>query len=480
MMFTIVIGVAAFIAAVVVVLGVVVAMDVTARREQGFISYLVPILIFSAALAVVASNRNLSIPAELLQAAAPPRPSVVVWFSRLSSLFLLMAATERIVSYAVGASSGNLSGRRAPLALVAAYLLMWATTVLMSAAFGAAPKISHEYFYTALIGCAALMVARNESIRAVELTRDAAMLFMLGGVLLIPVKTGMALETTYTQGLIPGIPRLAGLAAHAVSLAMLALVGLLCLWNRPYRARWANLSGAVLALTVLLLAQSKSAWIALVLCAGCIALVRWGRSVVEWAVARPNASAVAALLSVAAIVATALSGVVVFGELGARIGAFVTSGEGEQLMSMTGRDRIWEVALQEWSRNPAFGYGPLLFDESYRMSIGMPFATHGHNQLVDTLARSGVVGALGVTLYVVVLTYYSIRFAAVTGGLTLALLLLLLLRSISEVPFDLFGYSPENVPHFTLLMVIAGQCGARAADLAPAAIRRVQPYLYAR
>ena len=62
---------------------------------------------------------------------------------------------------------------------------------------------------------------------------------------------------------------------------------------------------------------------------------------------------------------------------------------------------------------------------------------------MDTLARSGSVGAAALVLYAAVLLVLSVRYARATGGFSLALFLALALRSISEVPLLLFGYGTE-------------------------------------
>jgi O-antigen ligase len=480
MAFTIVSSLAAFVAGVAVVFGLALAVHVASWRRQSFITYLGPVIFMTLAVTTLASERDFAFLREYDTTAAS-RPAVVAWFSRFASLFLVVAATERIIRRVIAPA---VAGPRVPgsaAVLLAAFLLMWVTTVVLPALWGAVPHFGHEYFYTALIGAAVLLVSRSESQRAVELVRNAAMVFLLAGVLVTPAMPWLTVDTHYSQGYVPGLPRYAGLAAHAVSLGMLSLVGLLCLWSRPYASGWLTRLGWLLGISVLVMTQSKAAWIALLVCAAAVAVVRWGRTVLQWAGDRPNAAAVAAALVLVAAIAAATSGAVAFGDVGARIGAFlVASQEGAQLMTMTGRDQIWEVALQEWARHPIFGYGPLMFDFDYRVGIDMRQATHGHNQVVDTLARSGLVGLGGLTLYVAVLAYYAVKFAAATRGLTLALMLLLILRSVSEVPYDVFGYSPENIPHFTLLLAIAGQFRARRVEAAAAPpYGRVQPYLYA-
>jgi O-antigen ligase len=160
-------------------------------------------------------------------------------------------------------------------------------------------------------------------------------------------------------------------------------------------------------------------------------------------------------------VVAAVMAVILLGNVEAQASNFLNSAEGAQLVSLTGRDQIWAVAWEEWREHPVFGYGPGLWDEAFRMSIGMPQATHGHNQFMDTLARSGTVGAVALVIYSLVLLVLSLRYAKATGGLSLALFLALALRSISEVPLLLFGYGTELFVHLLLIITLATAAAGR-------------------
>jgi O-antigen ligase len=171
-------------------------------------------------------------------------------------------------------------------------------------------------------------------------------------------------------------------------------------------------------------------------------------------------------------VVAALAGVFMFGDIGDDASNFLNTDEGAQLMSMTGRDQIWAVAREEWQQSPVFGYGPNLWDDAFRASIHMPNATNAHNQFMDTLARSGDVGAAALVLYGLVLLVLSLRYARVTGGFSIALFIALALRSVSEVPMLLFGYGTELFTHLLLLITLASAASetleARAAAPQPA------------
>jgi O-antigen ligase len=161
---------------------------------------------------------------------------------------------------------------------------------------------------------------------------------------------------------------------------------------------------------------------------------------------------------------------ILLGVVESRAMSFLDTAEGAQLMTMTGRDQIWAIAMEEWRANQLFGYGPGLWDDAFRASINMPNATNAHNQFLDTLARSGSIGAAALVLYAAVLLVLSVRYAGATGGLSLALFIALALRSISEVPMLLFGYGTELFTHLLLLITIASAASTRTRVL-PATAR---------
>jgi O-antigen ligase len=283
------------------------------------------------------------------------------------------------------------------------------------------------------------------------------------------------LDPTYSQGLIAGLPRLAGIAVHPVQLGMLALTGLLCLWHRRFASAWLNVPAWLLGLGVLFMAQSKTAWITFFLCAAAIIAVRhagnfWRR------VSDPGSSEFGILAcSVFIVLTLGTMATVMLGDASAHLADFFDSAQGAQLISLTGRDRIWAIALEEWHASWWFGYGPDLWNPAFRASIGMPNATHAHNQYLDTLARSGTVGAAVLVIYGVVLLVLSFRYARATRGMSLALFLALAMRAVSEVPLLLFGYGIELFAHLLLVVTLA----SAAAAARPATVRRTEPSIVA-
>lgn len=433
---------------------------VTAHRGYGFFEFFPAGVLISLGLLVFVSARTFDVdvtmePGAMLDSGNALLRSV----SPVISLAVLFVSAERIVSFAFRGGRA----RGAPWPLFAGFVLFWLTTVASPALLGAHGEFRHEDAYTLVIGCAALLLGSVESSATVTRARDCLIAFLALGLLLVPLRPMLVLDRNYAGGLLPGLPRLAGLAPHPVGLGMLAQLAVLCLLAYPVRRRWLGLACWAVALVSMFFAQSKTTWLAFPVCAVCMLVARGtGREQTARSTGvRMLATAAAPFVGAGAIVAFGaayMSGVL------ADVLAVVSPGEpGRDVTSLSGRDKIWAVALEDWSRWPVFGYGSQLFDEGYRVSVGMPFATHGHNQFVDTLARSGLVGAAGLVLYVAVLAFYSARYARASRGLSVALFAGLVLSAVSEVPLSLAGgYGPEALGQFLLLAVLGGNAMQRA------------------
>ena len=434
----------------------------TIDRPAGWFQWVLPLMIALGAIDVLLSQRNLSLAfSELAGLTETVRSPLMPWLQRAVSIVFVAICAQRITAHFT---------HRAPVPspwLMWTYVAFWAGTVASPALLGAHRQISHEYLYALVIGCTGLLVTTQEIGRIVDRARDALLVLMLVSVCLAPLWPTLVLDESYTQGLMPGVPRLGGLAAHPVAMGMLAQIALLLLWTRPYARRWLNLLGWLLGLGVLFFAQSKTAWIGFFLCAIAMAAVRHGPSIWQrLSDPREGAFGIVACLGVMLLGATALA-LVLFVDIGGGVTDFLQTDEGVQLMTLTGRDQIWAIAWEEWDAHKWFGWGPGLFDDDFRMAVHMPNATNAHNQFMDTLARSGNVGAAVLIVYSIVLLVLSMRYARRTGGLSAALFIAMALRSVSEVPLSLSGYGTEYFSHLLLLVTIAAAASMHAQATQP-------------
>lgn len=438
-----------------------------------YLYLLFPAMLVLTALEVLLMQRDLSQNfADLMrEAEAGPiaRSPILAWVQRGVSLLLIAACLHRIASQ-------FLHTRPIPSpALTWTFLLYWMTTVAATAVLATHTRISHEYLYPLLLGIACTFVAGVERDRILDVVRSALLLFLLAGWLMLPANPNAVLDLSYS-GLLGGIPRFGGLATHPVMLGLLAQTALVLLWVRPYQRGWLNASAWLVGGGALFLAQSKTAWLAFLISAICLLIVRRSPTAVH-KLGDPRAGSsfgVGMCLAVIAVV-VAFLGLMLVADLAGEVVDFLSSSQGEQLTSLTGRDRIWVVAMEEFARHPVFGYGITIWDADHRQEIAMPNATHAHNQFIDTLARSGMVGMFGLVVYAVTLLVMSVKYARASGGLSMALFLTLALLSVSEVPLLIIDYGSHVLTHALLILTVAAAAAARVRTPVSVVSSRVEP-----
>ncbi|UUZ73589.1 hypothetical protein LP415_10825 [Polaromonas sp. P1(28)-8] len=211
------------------------AVQLTERQSHGYMHVIFYAMLLMVAMSNLLSGRDLSVHAlSLTEPAVLVRHPLVRLAQPLMSLLLLTIAGERIVTRFLNRGKAT----PAPPVILVSFIFFWAATVAAPALLGAHPHLSHDYVYPLVIGIAAILITGMERDLALRAARNALLLFMAAGLLLIPLKPSLVLDSSYTQGFLPGVPRLAGLAAHAVSLGVLAQLGLLCLLARPFERAW--------------------------------------------------------------------------------------------------------------------------------------------------------------------------------------------------------------------------------------------------
>lgn len=416
----------------------------------GLLHWAIPAMLLVGAVSVATGGRDLTESFSDLQALSePPRLAGVVWLQRAVSLLLVISAMVQVFNHIALA-------RRIPSpTLLATFLIFWVGTIGLPAVFGAHPTISHELLYAPAMGVAACLVAPEERDRIMRAGRDTLMVLMLVGLALIPIRSHLVMDPNYSAGLIHGLPRFAGLTAHPVTQGALAQIATLLLWAFPYRRAWVDRGAWLMTLGVLVIAQSKAAWIAFGICLLAIAGVRHGGAAWRRISDPRHGNALGVLvISLACAMTVVLAIAMIVGDASGQFLNFMDSSEGARLTSMTGRDRIWAIAAQEWRSHPVFGYGLTLWDSLYRTHIDLPHATHAHNQFMDDAARAGSVGVTALLVYATTLGFMSMRYAQATAGLSLAFFLSLALSAVSEVPLALIGYGTDLFTHLLWLVTL--------------------------
>lgn len=423
------------------------------QRPHGFIVYFAALMVALMAANTLSSGRNLALPyaLELMGTVGSESAGWSKWLQRGVMLFLLAASCERLGRFAF---AQRLPGR--PINLMVAFAACWVATVALPAAMGARPSLHHEYVYALVIGMAALTTDEKGGWIAIRVCRNALLVFVALSLLVLAVRRDMVLAP-YLGGLIPGFAwRYSGLATGPNAMGPLCVLLLLCLRVLPLGRRFWQYLAVTLTLLSLLLTQSKSSWLGGLLCyAGIILLSQRGELHKVLSDARRRvwiqlflATLVVALVGLALAVASGL--------LQERVDRFFETQAGSDVLTLTGRNEIWAVAIDTFRHNPWFGYGPTIWDPYFRMKIGIPAAFHAHNQYINVLAAAGLMGGLGFLAYFGALLRRAWTSLVAYNGFVLGLLLLILTRSVSEVPFALDKLGGESLMQMLLLMVLAG------------------------
>lgn len=339
---------------------------------------------------------------------------------------------------------------------------------ILSSVLGSRPSFTPGLLYPLIF---LLALAADPSWEPADLIRaiktGLLTVFLLGFAMAV-VKPGLVLERGGAGSLALLPFRYWGATPHANALGSMAVLYLLLEILAPTRRTFWRWLGIAAALLSIVLAQSKTALLGFVLCLGCIWIAPHPRGNGEMhgngALQTPIKLLLLILVPALLVAALSLSG------YEHKLLRLFDSDAGQSVTTLTGRTRIWEAALLEWQANPWFGYGPNLFNPEHRMRIGMLFAFHAHNQFIQSLAQSGIVGLLGLLLFLGVIAYKMVRHTAVSGGVSLALLAFLLIRCITEVPLRSGNMISGEYLYLLALVAIAMSSPEQLARLRPSAV----------
>ena len=383
--------------------------------------------------------------------------------SRWLSLFLLGAATVEIFRGGVRARAASKADPAWPL--LAALLSFYIGSLLIQGFLSEHVGFSHKELYVPIL----LLAAYCQPVRDLRLVLGAAKLavaaLLLGSLIGIAVSPDFVLHRP-EPGVIPGIDwRLFGLTAHANTLGPVALLGMLLELYSPSRRKWMRRLNLGSGAAVFVLAQSRTAWVAGLL----IMIFVWvplsigpGRS--------PRGDlhgfnrTVWTLIGCMALLIAVVAGT-------AALGGTEYLQRKTDLGTLNGRFQIWDITLQAWRDNVLFGYGPEIWGAERRMRFNMFHVGQAHNQFVQTLGEAGLVGLVLLTIYLLTLLHAAWRRFVVSRGLILALLVLLLARSVTEAPMRSEGLlSWSTFLHVLLLLVACHYMRQPAAHVASEAL----------
>ncbi|ODU50483.1 MAG: hypothetical protein ABS92_02960 [Thiobacillus sp. SCN 63-374] len=455
-------------AAIALVLGVFTASRGVERfGSKGVMMVYLWLMMLAPALRIMTAPREYLTDADATLAGYTAISGPVTWALRLSTVAIVSVAG--VVMLMALIRRQKLSGGT----FLAVGLGAVFTTMLTSAGLGAKPAFIHQSLYTVLMLATLLVMPRIAPEQVAIQAKRVLAFLVIGSLVLAVIQPAHYVESGYV-GIIPGFHyRLHGLAPHANSLAPLALLYLiLAYWVRG-KNPW-HILGVVSAAAVLVLSQSKTIWLSALLIVFVIVVTRvsrqFGQELRSARIGWGTITTLSAYLGAGLMLLWMFSG-----EAGRVFHALMADSD---VSTLTGRTDIWRVTLDTWRKSPWFGYGPKLWDLEFRITHGTLAAWHAHNQFLQALGEAGIVGLVSMLIYMAALIYYAVRFAGPTRGVTLALLLLILSRTMTEVPIRFSGVLDVGffiqIVVFAVLVMLARQATAESKMIAAAPVKRAQ------
>ena len=438
------------ILAVAMVLVFALIMHTQTRIGRYFVPLMLALCALGMTLGVVLSGRDVRFAAFAVDS-MNAEPGGATWPNRAVTFLILGLSLSimvgRIFDSLKMSGSRRIFGPEKPLAVV--FIAYFVATNVIPAFMGEKPAFIHNQYYAFPLFLVAIISATKDLELVIEWAKMALHMIMVASLIALAVAPNLALQPGYS-GWIPGLDvRLWGLGSNPNSIGPLAVLALLLEYVQPTRIRSLRLAVVLSALVVVVLAQSKTAWIAATIAAQCILLYRFGLD--RQGRLRVGTAILLLLVGAAFSVAMMVAPPTVLLDM------LSESKAGNDVLTLTGRTRLWDVALDVWMDNPIFGFGPTLWDNAFRASIQMPFAMHAHNQFLNSMGLAGTVGLIALIAYLLVLSWGAVRVARITRGGSLALLILVWLRCITETPLNITTLFNGDVYAHLVLVVLAAR-----------------------
>lgn len=368
----------------------------------------------------------------------------VVWLKRFFTGSILILATAGLLR-----RLPTLVDIRSPGAsLMLAYVAFALLSLVIGAIFSAKPALLPALYYSIVV-LLLLFVAKDADLGKVLETVIYCLKVLLVGSLLLAIFSPNWVFTKSTASMLPGISeRLVGLTSHPNVLGPLALLYLLLdsSLSKPKPIDWAMRATAVL---VIIFAQSKTVWLAsLFILTSFVAFKLFSQR-------RFFTKSASGWLVILAIASSAVIFALLLAALTFGIDHLESLPGFRNIATFVGRSEIWKITLDLWEKHPLFGYGPTLWSPEFRQSYAMLYVGQAHNQFIQTLGDSGLIGITGLIIYVATLVSYCLRLSTVSQGISISVLILILVRSLTETPMRALGVAdPTFLMHFIVLLSV--------------------------
>lgn len=353
--------------------------------------------------------------------------------------------------------------------LLLAALLFHVTNAILPQLTGLADRLQPSAFYFAVVVLALYASRRMPRRKVLDAIQWSIALYLIAGIALAIINPAAAVTSAGLEQRLGFVSsRFWGVGSNPNSVAPLAILQLILQLRQHWRPSpfWllANFVAAVAAIVVIIWAQSQTAWAAAALILPWVFIrSRLDRRVDLTTIQAHHAviGLIGVLIAVGFLGAELISRNTVGAMSDALPGAAFWKGDalttatrvGDQFM--TGRGIIWSLALDVWRDHPWFGFGSTAWDYDFRQAYGLPLATSAHNQWMQALSMAGLVGAVPMVIYFLLLAWFSWRASGPSRGLSLAVFALLVTRMVTEVPLESrILLSSDVVQHLALLFVL--------------------------
>lgn len=308
--------------------------------------------------------------------------------------------------------------------------LAFGLALIASGIFGANRGLSPYTFVLPLSFTALLVLDESDMTWFIRLGRRICLVYIYGSLLAAVLLPEVALQAPYRQGWVFTF-RLHGVATLANHLAPLAVLFMLLDLIERRALTLLRVLHWLAALTVFVLTQSKTVWVAVTVATLTVTWLRFGprRRILSGLVLTP------ALACTVVLLVTQVPVEVVAGN------PYVW-----QVTTLTGRTAVWSFTVDAWLQNPIFGYGSGLWSGEMRLNFYRMYRwTPGqaHNQFFQTLGQAGLVGIAGLGLYVLALVRHCVSYSGYRYGVVSIAIVIMLLRGLTESALQgvLFGES---------------------------------------
>lgn len=133
---------------------------------------------------------------------------------------------------------------------------------------------------------------------------------------------------------------------------------------------------------------------------------------------------------------------------------------------LSGRTTLWSYALSLWRAHPLLGNGTDVWRDLRLVESGLPwFAGQAHNQVLETLVVGGLLGCICFLLWLGTMGFVALAKARRGTALPLALLVLVVVRSVAETPFDIWSGTAVLLSSLILLATVSAPVVGQRTDL---------------